>query len=112
MLNFASATIGLITACLLTPCLGVMAAVPNNSNSSRILYAQGVFDFNNGERRLSVGQSPSSSIDGPNPKPYVYPDVLNPTALFNRRSEQRAEEERQFYYFYPGRLPEKTENKK
>jgi hypothetical protein len=112
MLNFTSVTIGLLTACLFAPSLETIAAIPNTSKSDRTLYAQGVFDFNNGERQLSVGQSPSNSIDGPNPKPYVYPGVLNPTSLFNRQLEQRTEEQRQFYYFYPNRLPEKSKQKK
>jgi hypothetical protein len=111
MLNFTSVTFGLLTAYLLSSGLKAIAAVPVNLKSDKTLYAQGVFDFNNGERRLSVGQSPSRSIDGPNPKPYLYPEVVSPGSLFNRQAEQRAEEQRQFYYLYPSRLPEKPKVK-
>lgn len=106
--------IRMFTACLLSPSLTAIAAVPNTFKSAKMLYAQGVFDFNNGERQLSVGQSPSIYIDGRSPKPYVNTEFLNFNRVgqFRNQFEQKAQEQRQLNYFYLNRWPETPKNKK
>ncbi len=114
MLNLTSIKIGIVTACLLSPSLTAIAAVPKTSQSVRILYAQGVFDFNNGERQLSVGQSPSIYIDGPSPKPYINPRAFdfNRIGQFRNQFEQKAEEQRQRNSLYLNRWPATSKDKK
>jgi hypothetical protein len=114
MLKLTLMTVGLLATNLAILGLDVMAATAPTfvvNESVRRFYAQGVFDFKNGDRPL--GQSISGSANDKKPGDNHH-SGFSSTDIVQRQKEaaQRAEEERQFYYFYPNRWPETPKGKK
>jgi hypothetical protein len=111
MLKLTLMTVGLLVTNLVIPGLDAMAATAPTvvaNGSVRRFYAQGVFDFKNGERPLGLNTSGPANKK----KPEDRHDSGFDNMLFRREAARRAEEERQFYYFYPDRWPKTPKGKK
>jgi hypothetical protein len=114
MLKLTLTTVGLLATSLAILGLDAMAATAPTfvvNGSVRGFYAQGVFDFKNGDRPLGQGISGSANEKKPGDKHdfgFSGIDIVQ----FQKEAARRAEEERQFYYFHPDRLPRTPKDKK
>jgi hypothetical protein len=114
MLKLTLMTVGLLATNLAMLGLDAMAATAPTfvvNGSVRGFYAQGVFDFKNGDRPIGQGIFGSANEKKPGDNQHSGFNGID-IVQFQKEAARRAEEERQFYYLYPDRLPKTPNDKK